>query len=95
MTTYERGMLRAAANAPIQGSSADLIKVAMVQLQKAIIPYQAHLLLQVHDELVLEVHPQDLETVKTTVQTIMETAVTLSVPLIAEVHTGANWMTAK
>jgi DNA polymerase I len=95
MTTYERGMLRAAANAPIQGSSADLIKVAMVQLQKAIIPYQAHLLLQVHDELVLEVHPQDLETVKTTVQTIMETAVTLSVPLVAEVHTGANWMTAK
>jgi DNA polymerase I len=101
MTTYERGMLRAAANAPIQGSSADLIKVAMVQLQKAIAPhqvsapYQAHLLLQVHDELVLEVHPKDLETVKNIVQTIMEGAVTLSVPLVAEVHTGANWMTAK
>jgi DNA polymerase I len=101
MTTYERGMLRAAANAPIQGSSADLIKVAMVQLQKAIAPhqasapYQAHLLLQVHDELVLEVHPKDLETVKTIVQTTMEGAVTLSVPLVAEVHTGANWMTAK
>ena len=101
MTTYERGMLRAAANAPIQGSSADLIKVAMVQLQKAIAPhqesapYQAHLLLQVHDELVLEVHPKDLETVKTIVQTVMEGAVTLSVPLVAEVHTGANWMTAK
>jgi DNA polymerase I len=95
MTTYERGMLRAAANAPIQGSSADLIKVAMVRLQKAIAPYQARLLLQVHDELVLEVHPQDLETVKTTIQTVMEAAVPLSVPLIAEVHTGVNWMTAK
>jgi DNA polymerase I len=95
MTTYERGMLRAAANAPIQGSSADLIKVAMVRLQKAIAPYQAHLLLQVHDELVLEVHPQHLEAVKTTIQTVMEAALPLNVPLVAEVHAGANWMTAK
>jgi DNA polymerase I len=101
MTTYERGMLRAAANAPIQGSSADLIKVAMVRLQQAIAmhqasaPYQAHLLLQVHDELVLEVHPQDLEAIKAIIQTVMETALPLTVPLVAEVHTGTNWMTAK
>lgn len=95
MTTYERGMLRAAANAPIQGSSADLIKIAMVRLQKAIAPYQAHLLLQVHDELVLEVHPTHLEAVKPIIQTVMEEALPLRVPLLAEVHTGLNWMTAK
>jgi DNA polymerase I len=95
MTAYERGMLRAAANAPIQGSSADLIKVAMVRLQAAIVPYQARLLLQVHDELVLEAHPQHLEIIKATIQTVMESALPLSVPLVAEVHTGENWMTAK
>lgn len=95
MTTYERGLLRAAANAPIQGSSADLIKIAMVQLHQAIAPFQAHLLLQVHDELVLEIHPKDLETVRTTIRTTMENALPLAVPLIAEVHTGPNWMEAK
>jgi DNA polymerase I len=92
---YERGLLRAAANAPIQGSSADLIKIAMVRLHEAIAPYQAKLLLQVHDELVLEVHPTDLEAVIATIQTTMESALPLSVPLLAEVHQGANWMVAK
>lgn len=95
ITPYERGQLRAAANAPIQGSSADLIKIAMVRLHQAIAPYQAKLLLQVHDELVLEVHPQDLDTVKPLIQSTMETALTLNVPLFAEVHTGPNWMEAK
>lgn len=95
ITTYERGQLRAAANAPIQGSSADLIKIAMVRLHQAIAPYQAKLLLQVHDELVLEVHPTDLDTVKPIIQSTMETALTLNVPLLAEVHTGPNWMEAK
>lgn len=95
MTTYERGMLRAAANAPIQGSSADLIKIAMVRLQKAIAPYQARLLLQVHDELVLEAHPEHLDKVKPAIQSVMESALSLRVPLLAEVHTGPNWMDAK
>ncbi|MGB8702465.1 MAG: DNA polymerase I [Thermosynechococcaceae cyanobacterium] len=95
MTPYERGLLRAAANAPIQGSSADLIKMAMVQLHGAIAPYQAHLLLQVHDELVLEAHPQDLDPVKVAIRTAMETVLPLKVPLVAEVHTGPNWMSAK
>jgi DNA polymerase I len=95
ITTYERGQLRAAANAPIQGSSADLIKIAMVRLHQAIAPYQAKLLLQVHDELVLEVHPKDLDTVKPLIQSTMENALTLNVPLLAEVHTGPNWMEAK
>jgi DNA polymerase-1 len=67
----------------------------MVRLQAAIVPYQARLLLQVHDELVLEAHPQHLEIIKATIQTVMESALPLSVPLVAEVHTGENWMTAK
>ena len=95
MSHYDRGLLRAAANAPIQGSSADLIKVAMVQLHQALQPYQAQLLLQVHDELVLEVPPEELERVRSLIQTTMETAIPLSIPLVAEVHVGPNWMAAK
>ena len=89
--------LRAAANAPIQGSSADIIKVAMVQLQAALqrqgLP--ARLLLQVHDELVLEVAPDALETTRALVKSTMENAVPLSVPLLVETGVGANWMEAK
>jgi DNA polymerase I len=95
LNAYERGLLRAAANAPIQGSSADLIKAAMVQLHDVLKPYQAHLLLQVHDELVIEVHPDDLERVRSLIQKTMENALPLSIPLVAEVHTGANWMAVK
>ena len=93
----EAQQLRAAANAPIQGSSADIIKVAMVQLQAALqsqaLP--ARLLLQVHDELVLEVEPDALEATRNLVVTTMENAVQLSVPLVAETGVGANWMEAK
>ncbi|NCJ07569.1 DNA polymerase I [Synechococcales cyanobacterium C] len=95
MSAYDRGLLRAAANAPIQGSSADLIKVAMVQLYEALRGYRAQLLIQVHDELVLEVPPEELEAVQTHIQAIMESALSLKVPLVAEVHVGANWMEAK
>ena len=93
----EAQQLRAAANAPIQGSSADIIKVAMVQLQAALqsqgLP--AQLLLQVHDELVLEVAPDALETTRELVVQTMESAIQLSVPLVAETGAGANWMEAK
>ena len=93
----EAQQLRAAANAPIQGSSADIIKLAMIQLQAAIeqqaLP--ARLLLQVHDELVLEVDPDALESIQKLVVNTMENAVTLSVPLVAETGLGANWMDAK
>ena len=93
----EAQQLRAAANAPIQGSSADIIKLAMIQLQAAIeqqgLP--ARLLLQVHDELVLEVDPDALESIRKLVVNTMEKAVDLSVPLVAETGLGANWMDAK
>ena len=93
----EAQQLRAAANAPIQGSSADIIKVAMVQLQSAIqsqgLP--AQLLLQVHDELVLEVEPTALGKTRELVVKTMENAVKLNVPLVAETGSGANWMEAK
>ncbi len=93
----EAQQLRAAANAPIQGSSADIIKLAMIQLQAALdqqaLP--ARLLLQVHDELVLEVDPTALERVRDLVVTTMQQAVQLSVPLVVETGVGANWMEAK
>ncbi len=89
--------LRAAANAPIQGSSADIIKVAMVQLQAAIqsqgLP--AQMLLQVHDELVLEVATEALDTTRNIVVNTMESAIKLSVPLLVETGSGCDWMEAK
>ncbi len=93
----EAQQLRAAANAPIQGSSADIIKVAMIELQKKLkesgLP--ARLLLQVHDELVLEVCPSALDPVQKLVIETMEHAVSLSVPLLVDTGVGSNWMEAK
>jgi len=93
----EGQQLRAAANAPIQGSSADIIKVAMVQLQSKLetLALPANLLLQVHDELVLEVDPTALKQVQSLVITTMEQAVSLSVPLVVDTGIGNNWMEAK
>ncbi|MEB3352767.1 MAG: DNA polymerase I [Cyanobacteriota bacterium] len=93
----EAQQLRAAANAPIQGSSADIIKLAMVQLHRQLsgTGLAARLLLQVHDELVLEAAPEVLEAVLTLTRTTMEQAVVLSVPLVVETGMGKNWMDAK
>jgi DNA polymerase-1 len=93
----EGQQLRAAANAPIQGSSADIIKIAMVRLHHALIEADlpARLLLQVHDELVLETDPAVLETVIDLTRTTMEEAVKLDVPLKVETGVGPNWMEAK
>jgi DNA polymerase-1 len=93
----EAQQLRAAANAPIQGSSADIIKLAMVQLHHKLQSsgLEASLLLQVHDELVLEAAPEALDTVLTLTRETMENAVKLSVPLAVETGVGPNWMDAK
>lgn len=92
---YDAGLLRAAANAPIQGSSADIIKVAMIRLHNLLKDYQAKLLLQVHDELVFEVPPGEWEDLEPQITAAMESAVTLRVPLKVEAHAGPNWMEAK
>ncbi|AFZ58224.1 DNA polymerase I [Anabaena cylindrica FACHB-243] len=92
---YDAGLLRSAANAPIQGSSADIIKIAMAQLHKVLKQYQARLLLQVHDELVFEVPPQEWEELQPQIKSLMENAVSLSVPLVVDVHAGDNWMETK
>ena len=93
----EAQQLRAAANAPIQGSSADIIKVAMVQLQTSLLSQglPARLLLQVHDELVLEVAPEAMDTTRNLVVETMENAIKLSVPLVVETGCGCDWMEAK
>jgi DNA polymerase-1 len=92
---YDAGLLRSAANAPIQGSSADIIKIAMVQLHEVLKKYQARLLLQVHDELVFEVPPQEWEELQPQIKSVMENAVSLSVPLVVDIHAGDNWMETK
>ncbi|MEG3938936.1 DNA polymerase I [Microcoleus sp. S36b_A3] len=87
--------LRAAANAPIQGSSADIIKLAMIEVDKILQNYQARLLLQVHDELIFEVPPDEWEELQPKIRTAMENALPLSVPLIVDIHAGQNWMETK
>ena len=91
--------LRAASNAPIQGSSADIIKVAMIELHEILKNYQSRLLLQVHDELVLEVHPDEWEELQPLLKNTMETAIQkyrpLSVPLVVDINVGENWMDTK
>ena len=91
----EAQQLRAAANAPIQGSSADIIKLAMVRLHEVLAPLPAQLLLQVHDELVLEAAPEACAQVMDLVRHTMETVVELRVPLQVEARSGSNWMEAK
>jgi DNA polymerase I len=91
----DAGHLRAAANAPIQGSSADIIKLAMIGIDKLLEPYQAKMLLQVHDELVLEIPPDEWDELQPKIKATMEGAISLSVPMVAEIGSGANWMEAK
>ncbi|WP_332675718.1 DNA polymerase I [Aromatoleum sp.] len=84
---------RAAINAPMQGTAADLIKKAMIATRKwlADTKLQSRLVLQVHDELVLEVPRAELETVKATLPSLMGGVADLAVPLLVEVGSGENW----
>ncbi len=88
---------RMALNTPIQGSSADILKKAMVEIDEAFIKekLQSTMLLQVHDELIFNVKKDELVKVKEIVKNIMENTIKLSVPLVADISTGANWYDAK
>ncbi len=90
------GAERAAINAPMQGTAADLIKLAMIAVDKWLKDekLQTKLIMQVHDELVLEVPDNELELVKKTLPELMQNVAKLSVPLLAEVGVGSNWESA-
>lgn len=87
---------RVAINMPIQGSQADMIKLAMVHLEQTLVDHElkARMLLQVHDELVLEVPESEVHAVKPLVQEAMITAMPLSVPIEVTMDTGKNWLEA-
>lgn len=89
------GMIRAAAerlavNTPLQGTQADIIKQAMIKIHAAL-DQKAHMVLQIHDELIFELPKKNVEWVKNTVTTIMENIVSLSVPLTVNIAIGKNW----
>ena len=87
---------RNAINAPIQGSSADMIKIAMIGIQEALQQrkMQSKMILQVHDELVFDAHLDELPELKSIVSEKMVNAMPLSVPVIVEMNTGDNWLEA-
>ena len=88
---------RTAMNSPIQGTAADILKVAMIELDREMQErnFQAKLLLQVHDELIFEVPEEEVESLRSLVEEVMENAVSLSVPLKADSNIGNNWYEAK
>ncbi|WP_434278232.1 DNA polymerase I [Acinetobacter sp. CE-15] len=86
-----KGAERAAINAPLQGSAAEIIKMAMIEVNKILPQDQAKLLLQVHDELVFEVDEAIADQLATQIKDVMQKVVTLSVPLVVEVGQGKNW----
>lgn len=88
---------RTAINSPIQGSAADILKIAMINLDNALQAggFKAKMLLQVHDEIVLEVPNDELTAIKKLVKDTMEAAVDLAVPLRADENAGQSWYEAK
>ena len=91
--TRRAGAERAAINAPMQGTAADLIKLAMVAVQKWLVSegLLTKIIMQVHDELVLEVPDGELELIKVKLPELMQGVATLDVPLLAEVGVSNNW----
>ena len=87
---------RNAVNAPIQGSAADIIKIAMINIHNKLenANFKTKMLLQVHDELVFDVYKEELETIKKLVKTEMESAYTLTVPLDVDLGVGSDWLEA-
>ncbi len=97
----QNGMIRSAdernaVNAPIQGSAADIIKIAMKNIFNIFNEkqFESKMILQVHDELVFDVHLSELDKIKKVVKNSMESAVTLDIPLKVDIGTGKNWLEA-
>jgi DNA polymerase-1 len=90
------GAERNAVNAPIQGSAADIIKIAMINIHKKLISenWKSKMLLQVHDELVFDVHNSELEKIQPMIKHEMENAFKMDVPLDVEIGLGKNWLEA-
>ena len=88
---------RAAMNTPIQGTAADIMKIAMIKVYKALKDegLQAKIVLQVHDEMMIEAPENEVEKVKEILEQCMQSATTLKVPLIAEVSVADNWYDCK
>lgn len=86
---------RTAMNTPIQGSAADIIKIAMINMEAALKDMQATMLLQVHDELIFEAPAEEIATLEQLVPKVMDSAVKLEIPLKVESHYGDTWYDAK
>ena len=88
---------RAAMNMPLQGSASDIIKLAMIKVQNMLEEKQmrSKLILQIHDELLIETDVKEKEEVKNILKTCMENAITLKVPLIVDLCEAKNWYEAK
>jgi len=86
---------RIAINTPIQGTAADMIKVAMIKIHRKMAGMRSKMVLQVHDELVFDAHKDELESLKVTVVEGMEKAMKIKVPIVVDVGVGENWLDAK
>jgi len=86
---------RTAINTPIQGTAADLIKLAMIRIDRLLASKKTRMVLQVHDELVFDAHRDEIETVITLVRKEMTEAIDLKAPLVVDMGTGPNWLEAK
>ena len=87
---------RNAINAPIQGSSADMIKIAMINIfnEMSHRGFKSKMILQVHDELIFDVYKDELDELKPIVLKLMEDAIKLKVPVVVDMNTGNNWLEA-
>ena len=87
---------RNAVNAPVQGSAADIIKLAMIKIQNRIENnnFKSKMLVQVHDELVFEIHNDEMKEMKEIIQNEMENAYDITIPLKVDMGTGLNWFEA-
>lgn len=86
---------RIAINSPIQGSGADIIKIAMVNVWRKLKNKKSRIVLQIHDELLIEIKEEEKEEVKETVKEEMENTITLDIPIVVDVGIGKNWMECK